>query len=426
MPFPYAYYKEEYNGSLHGTDIEAPVFSVTGLKTFSGSDVVNGVLDVTNKSVLSAVTTAGNIVIDGFSGGKEGQLLLIRKENQLNSLTIRFNSAIPGQVLISNISDLVFGNGRYGAALFIKGVNSWHHIDNIGFFGDGSALTPGLSFGSDQDTGIFRPGANILAFATAGIERLRISSTLITSALPVLLPVGLSTAPAISFSGDATTGFYKTSTSIAMSADGVPVLEFNKNGSLSMLSNSGFRADTAYQFSTSNINTPQAIRANSLLTSDVFTDSTQVPVNGIYSKGHIKTAGQFQGVATSAQFADLAERYESDKEYSVGTILKIGGSKEVTLCGAGDEPFGVISSKPGLMLNSNAGNDNTHPFIALVGKTPCRVIGKVEKGDKIVVADNGIGRAKKESDNLVSIGKALEDKGFDQEGFIMIATKAVF
>jgi hypothetical protein len=423
MPFPYAYYKEEYTGPLHGTDLEAPLLVLNKTKSFTSADVVGGVLDVTGKTVLSASTSLGDITIDGFSGGKEGQLLLIRKENQLNTLTIRFGVPIPGQVLVSNISNIVLGNGRYGAAIFLKGASSWHHIDNIGYFGSGSALNPAISFGEDTDTGIFRAGANTLSLATAGIERLKISSTLATSALPVLLPAGSATVPAIGFSGDSTTGIFKSTNSIDLSANGAPVLQFNKDGSITMLTNPSILSDFAYQFSTSNTSVPQAVRAGSLLASDLFTDSIQVPLNGIYSKGHIKSSGQLQGVATSAQFADLAERYESDASYPAGTIVSIGGTKEISIACDPSKLFGIISSEPGFKMNSDAGTDETHPYVALAGRVPCRVIGSVHKGDSISLSEiPGVGHA---SSGTHSIGRALEDSLELKEKLVLVVTRAV-
>lgn len=118
--------------------------------------------------------------------------------------------------------------------------------------------------------------------------------------------------------------------------------------------------------------------------------------------------------ATSSRFADLAERYESDEVYDEGTVLVIGGSKEVTICqeqGATNWA-GIVSKNPGYMLNSEAGNDKTHPYIALKGRIPCKVVGPISKGD-MLICSNVIGHAQApDMDNFNAaavIARALED-----------------
>ena len=95
------------------------------------------------------------------------------------------------------------------------------------------------------------------------------------------------------------------------------------------------------------------------------------------------------GHTVEATYADLAERYEADTEYEPGTVVIFGGDKEITTT---DTPAdyrvaGVISTDPGLKLNSSAGDDKTHPYLALRGRVPCKVIGPVEKGDLLVTSD---------------------------------------
>jgi len=97
-------------------------------------------------------------------------------------------------------------------------------------------------------------------------------------------------------------------------------------------------------------------------------------------------ATRFEGVATSAFYADLAERYAADAEYGEGTVLIIGGEKEVTTTVTrGDLAVaGIVSKNPAYMMNSEAGTDETHPYIALKGRVPCKVIGPISKGDLLV------------------------------------------
>ena len=97
------------------------------------------------------------------------------------------------------------------------------------------------------------------------------------------------------------------------------------------------------------------------------------------------SANLFQGTATAAQYADLAEKYLADNEYEPGTVVIIGGSKEVTACGR--NPFqraiGVVSTNPAFMMNKDL-EDGT--YIALKGRVPVKVVGPVHKGANLVAA----------------------------------------
>jgi hypothetical protein len=93
---------------------------------------------------------------------------------------------------------------------------------------------------------------------------------------------------------------------------------------------------------------------------------------------------------TTAVYADLAERYAADAPYPPGTLVIFGGEQEITTSGqrAHDTRVaGVVSTQPGMMLNSDAGADATHPYIALTGRVPCLVTGTLEKGDLLVASD---------------------------------------
>ena len=99
-------------------------------------------------------------------------------------------------------------------------------------------------------------------------------------------------------------------------------------------------------------------------------------------------AETFYGTATNALYADLAERYEADNRYEPGTVLVFGGEKEVTVTEmyADTRVAGVVSTNPAFKMNSGAGFSDTHPYIALRGKVPCKVSGYIRKGDLLVTS----------------------------------------
>jgi hypothetical protein len=128
-------------------------------------------------------------------------------------------------------------------------------------------------------------------------------------------------------------------------------------------------------------------------------------------------------VASSALYADLAERYEADAVYDPGTVLVVGGDNEVTVTAiyADTRVAGIVSKNPAYMMNSEAGTNETHPYIALKGRVSCKVIGPIKKGDILVTSVYpGYACVGQNVFSGAVIGKALEDKS---EGFGVIEVK---
>lgn len=126
-----------------------------------------------------------------------------------------------------------------------------------------------------------------------------------------------------------------------------------------------------------------------LSTSPTVNSIVKSGVNGVGDIGSSSNKfGTIYGVATSAQYADLAEKYLSDKDYPVGTVMMVGGGKEVTAATWGARPIGVVSENPAFRMNEGLEGGT---FIALKGRVPVRVNGVVRKGDKINASYNGAG-----------------------------------
>jgi len=138
-------------------------------------------------------------------------------------------------------------------------------------------------------------------------------------------------------------------------------------------------------------------------------------------------ATTFNGVSTTARYADLAERFEADAVYTPGTVVELGGIKEITRAvqELSDSVFGVISTRAAYLMNAGAGSDATHPAVAVNGRVPVRVIGRVNKGDRLVSAGNGLARAadRTEITAFNVIGRSLEDKTTQDEGTIEAIVK---
>jgi hypothetical protein len=151
------------------------------------------------------------------------------------------------------------------------------------------------------------------------------------------------------------------------------------------------------------------------LTGLTINNATTAITNGATSgTGNIGSAGAvFNTVfakATSAQYADLAEVYVADAEYTPGTVMVFGGSAEVTVANlAGDTRIaGVVSTNPAHVMNAGLDAANV-VVIALTGRVPTRVTGTVNKGDMMVAAGNGVACACSTPALGSVIGKALEN-----------------
>ena len=126
-------------------------------------------------------------------------------------------------------------------------------------------------------------------------------------------------------------------------------------------------------------------------------------------------ANVITGTATSARYADLAEKYLADADYEVGTVLVVGGEKEVTASsGFGQRAIGVVSANPAYMMNSELEGGT---YVALKGRVPVKVTGVVNKGDRLIASANGRATAGVPHSNDV-FAIALESKADASNGII--------
>lgn len=151
-------------------------------------------------------------------------------------------------------------------------------------------------------------------------------------------------------------------------------------------------------------------------------------------KGVLTAERTIRGLGIATYYGDLAEYYDYDilEVIPVGTLVKFGGSEEITKCEANDrEYFGVISTNPGVELNKDdKKSKQVHLPVALCGKVPCRTKGKVKKFDKLTTSNfPGVAKKKTLLDTLLfkpTIGIALEDKEDKSEKLITIFVKTSF
>ena len=125
-------------------------------------------------------------------------------------------------------------------------------------------------------------------------------------------------------------------------------------------------------------------------------------------------ANVVHATSTSAQYADLAERYEADCQLEVGEVVILGGHAEITRCKneLDDAVFGVVSDSPAFLMNANAGNNDSHPMVALKGRVLVKLKGSGRAGDRVVSAGNGEARVAdlEECTAFNTIGRLIKDK----------------
>jgi hypothetical protein len=166
------------------------------------------------------------------------------------------------------------------------------------------------------------------------------------------------------------------------------------------------------------VTTNQVIVPNLSVTTNITTSSSLVGNIG-------SVANPFNVVharATTAQYADLAERFAADDVYEAGTVVELGGINEITksMQELSEDVFGVISTRAAYLMNGAAGDDNSHPPVAMTGRVPVRVVGQVQKGNRLVSAGNGLARAARlgEANSFNVIGRSLTSKDDLEEGTV--------
>ena len=218
------------------------------------------------------------------------------------------------------------------------------------------------------------------------------AATVSTAAQPNITSVG--TLANLTVTGNITTasGYFlgdgsqlANVTAAASPAGNATEVQFNKGG----VSTSGHQGFT-YDQTTGLVTVTANVSAGNLISSTAVSTPliTKTGSDGVGNIGQSDNAfDTVFAVATSAQYADLAEMYESDDDYEPGTVMMFGGDKEVTATDKENtnKVAGVVSTQPAHLMNSSL--DAEHKVaLALQGRVPCKVVGTVSKGEMLVAS----------------------------------------
>jgi hypothetical protein len=180
-----------------------------------------------------------------------------------------------------------------------------------------------------------------------------------------------------------------------------------------------------------NMSIPLSVTGNITASGHVGSIYTNSIVNtGANGTGNVGSASLYFNTvfakATSAQYADLAEMYCADADYTPGTVVEFGGENEITATieSHSTRVAGIISTNPSYLMNSTIDCENA-VAVALTGRVPCRVVGAISKGDRLVASGLHAGVATALDMGQYQpgciIGKALENYNSTEVGTIEVA-----
>ena len=194
----------------------------------------------------------------------------------------------------------------------------------------------------------------------------------------------------------------------------------DNQGTLTFASSNGVTANISS--STVTISTSQDLRTSATPTFAGITTSDAIVPNANATVNLGSTSAWFNniyGVSSQAKYADLAEKYTSDTEYASGTVLVFGGSEEVTTTTefADTRVAGAVTTDPAYLMNAEL----VGVGVALRGRVPVNVVGKVTKGDLLVTSTTpghavSVGNDKTYGPSVFA--KSLSDKDDDGAGQI--------
>ena len=326
----------------------------------STGEYVTGLISATGNITGGNITTAGNLAIPTATANT-------------NTTQAASTAFVVGQA--GALTPVTIGTAAIGTSL--RYAREDHTHDGVG-----SAVA---------GTGISVSGATgAVTFTNSGVTSIVAGTNISVNAATGAVTVSVTgTVPTATTAGTVTTAAQPNITSVGT------LTLLNTSGAITV--NSGAAATAIVNVATTGV---------------VNIGSSTVLFNTVFAK------------ATSAQYADLAENYVADRTYPVGTVLCIGGDKEVTRSNGfhSTKVIGTVSDNPAYLMNSGLQGEYV-VAVAFTGRVPCQVVGKISRGDLLVTShQEGVATALNSAFYLPGcvIGKALEEYDSNIPGIIEI------
>jgi hypothetical protein len=386
-------------------------------------------------------TTSTSLGLPGRSFSGYGQA----QDTNFVHLTENFAAATPppnplrGQIWYNTSTNTVLvcpADGEANAAAWLAltstSSGSTTTFGNVAVSGSMTANT--LTVANEISAGSVST-ATLTVTSNANIANATLSGTTVVSSLNT---TSITTGSA-NTNGNLTGTWTLSGTGVANNVNGTALWITNGNLLISGAGNLGIKTDYYYYANGVQIplgGTYNNANVEALLPNYVgnFGGSTTSPFESVFNGRTLNAGGNTTtgniigrwalttGSQLTATYADLAERFASDDVYEPGTVVELGGEKEITIVKdeLSEKVFGVVSNTAAYLMNAGSGEDDTHPAIALAGRVSVKVVGIVKKGDRLVSAGNGAARAAS-SDEITAfntIGRSLINKDTEDAGVI--------
>jgi hypothetical protein len=427
-------------GNISATNHTGTTVSVTGAVT--GASVVGGVMTGTSVSVTGAVSGAsasvsGTVTGASVVGGVITGSSISVSGNVTGAYLFGNASTVTGlsaSKIFNGTSEANIGTSGGNANITIAGTSNVFVVASTGIYTTGLSSVTGNITGGNLLTGGLISATGSL---TTGGDHSLVGNIVDTGALwintssngnitlnpngtgQVNIPVVLSVTGNITGGNISATNHTGTAVSVTGAVTAASVVGGVITGSSTSVTGTttaasvvgGVMSGSSLTVTTGTITGGNIVNGNGNGVGNIGSSTTYF--NTVFAK------------ATSAQYADLAEMYCADSEYTPGTVLDFGGTEEVTITtkSHSTQVAGIVSTNPSYLMNSTLTCTNALE-VALVGRVPCHVVGTIAKGDRLVASSTpGIATRLDMSQYQPGciIGKALEDYDSETVGTIEVA-----
>ena len=419
-----------YNGAQVGNTLLAS-FNTTGALTLGTTGTANitaGNALISGQVSATANITGGNVLTGGLvsatGNGTFGNIVLTG--NNINQL--QTNSSIGINGAQANTNTAIYGQNNANAVFFVNAAS------NTASFGNSTQTVNAIVAFNSTNSIVIPTGITSQRPATGVTGMLRFNTT--NNGVEVYnnsawQSVGSTTFTVIAdeqFNGDGTTVAFTLSTtqttnSCIVSINGVvqiPTSAYGVSGTTLTFTEapaSGDLIDVRELTTTTTVTAISNNSGNATVTGNATAAQIDVLGNLVPTANNTQFLGSATNYwntvyakATSAQYADLAEKYVADATYAPGIVVSFGGDKEVTQSTKDSDRAvaGVISTNPSYIMNATLEAEHV-ATVAFTGRVPTSVTGTVSKGDLMVSNGDGTARAEADPKAGAIIGKALED-----------------
>jgi len=410
--------------------------------TFTGTGA-----NITGTVSASGNVTGGNVLTTGqvsATGNVTGANFIGNVIPPAGSAVSTTGNVIAGNVLTSGLvsatgnvtGQFINGNGFFLSGIITSVANINNGTSNVNIASSGANITASVN-GTPNVVIITSTGANVAGYAniTGNVSANyyygngSTLSGISAAASAAQIENGTSNIKFTGLGGSATVGIGGTSNVIVidtttLSANVIAPYAIIKNAAQSnAVGNIGSSTNYFNITFTDRVNATTLSAAGNVTGGNLTVSTGNVGAGNINNNnangvGNIGSATTYFNrvfaQATTALYADVAERFAADEVLEAGTVVELGGSAEITrsLEELSENVFGVISTRAAYLMNGGAGEDDTHPPVAMTGRVPVKVTGVVRKGDRLVSAGAGIARAAQPGEVTAFnvIGRSLVDK----------------